>query len=105
MYDLNKHSFYPSFVILRPYVRIHDSELCVESHGGSLLDLHRMVHQRGPQQVDRRIAEDPCHVQRYRMQQDGDGPALPLPPPPEIAEDEILRRGHLRVLRGQKDDA
>ena len=28
----------------------------------------------------------------------------PLPPPPEIAEDEILRRGHLRVLRGQKDD-
>ena len=34
-------------------------------------------------------------------------PALtaPLPPPPEIAEDEILRRGHLRVLRGQKGDA
>ena len=29
----------------------------------------------------------------------------PLPPPPEVAEDEILRRGHLRVLRGQKDDA
>ena len=29
----------------------------------------------------------------------------PLPPPPEIAEDEILRRGHLRVLRGQKGDA
>ena len=28
----------------------------------------------------------------------------PLPLPPEIAEDEILRRGHLRVLRGQKDD-
>ena len=28
-----------------------------------------------------------------------------LPPPPEIAEDEILRRGHLRVLRGQKGDA
>ena len=31
--------------------------------------------------------------------------AAPLPPPPEIAEDEILRRGHLRVLRGQKGDA
>ena len=30
--------------------------------------------------------------------------AAPLPPPPEDAEDEILRRGHLRVLRGQKDD-
>ncbi|KAA8741772.1 DUF3499 domain-containing protein [Actinomyces johnsonii] len=29
----------------------------------------------------------------------------PLPPPQEVAEDEILRRGHLRVLRGQKDDA
>ena len=29
----------------------------------------------------------------------------PRPPPPEIAEDEILRRGHLRVLRGQKGDA
>lgn len=29
----------------------------------------------------------------------------PLPHPPEIAEDEILRRGHLRVLRGQKGDA
>ena len=29
----------------------------------------------------------------------------PLPPPSEIAEDEILRRGHLRVLRGQKGDA
>ena len=29
----------------------------------------------------------------------------PLPPLPEIAEDEILRRGHLRVLRGQKGDA
>ena len=29
----------------------------------------------------------------------------PLPPRPEIAEDEILRRGHLRVLRGQKGDA
>lgn len=29
----------------------------------------------------------------------------PLPRPPEIAEDEILRRGHLRVLRGQKGDA
>ena len=29
----------------------------------------------------------------------------PLPPPPEIDEDEILRRGHLRVLRGQKGDA
>lgn len=29
----------------------------------------------------------------------------PLPPPPEIAEDEILRCGHLRVLRGQKGDA
>ena len=28
----------------------------------------------------------------------------PLPPPQEVAEDEILRRGHLRVLRGQKDD-
>ena len=28
----------------------------------------------------------------------------PLPPPPKIAEDEILRRGHLRVLRGQKGD-
>ena len=23
----------------------------------------------------------------------------------QVAEDEILRRGHLRVLRGQKDDA
>lgn len=29
----------------------------------------------------------------------------PLPSLPEVAEDEILRRGHLRVLRGQKDDA
>jgi hypothetical protein avisC_02230 len=29
----------------------------------------------------------------------------PLPPPPEIVDDEILRRGHLRVLRGQKDEA
>ena len=29
----------------------------------------------------------------------------PLPPPQEVAEDEILRRGHLRVLRGAKDDA
>ena len=29
----------------------------------------------------------------------------PRPPLPEIAEDEILRRGHLRVLRGQKGDA
>ncbi|WP_234415292.1 DUF3499 domain-containing protein [Actinomyces sp. Marseille-P3109] len=33
------------------------------------------------------------------------GATAPLPPPPEVAEDEILRRGHLRVLRGQKDDA
>ena len=37
-----------------------------------------MVHQRGPQQVDRRIAEDPRHVQRYRVQQDVDGPDLLL---------------------------
>ena len=58
--------------------RILDIERCHESHGGSLLDLHRMVHQRGPQQVDRRIAEDPCHVQRYRMQQNIDGPDLLL---------------------------
>ncbi|RJF41500.1 DUF3499 domain-containing protein [Actinomyces sp. 2119] len=29
----------------------------------------------------------------------------PLPPLPEVAEGEILRRGHLRVLRGEKEEA
>ena len=44
----------------------------------------------------------------HRPRPGGNMPAsltAPLPPPPEIAEDEILRRGHLRVLRGQKGDA
>ena len=44
----------------------------------------------------------------HRPRPGGSMPAsltAPLPPPPEIAEDEILRRGHLRVLRGQKGDA
>lgn len=27
-----------------------------------------------------------------------------LPPPPEVADSEIARRGHLRVLRGNKEE-
>ena len=55
-----------------------------------------MVHQRGPQQVDRRIAKDPCHVQRYRMQQDVDGPDLLLLQAP-------LRHHRRGAAQGQRD--